>query len=91
VRLALNEMAEVFGIVSGVLGLLPLCRGESTLNLLLLRVQCLTDCATDGLGMIKDVFDATNVLQLAVGRVELQRDVSKLLRHPTLVLDNTLT
>ncbi|KAF4637106.1 hypothetical protein G7Y89_g972 [Cudoniella acicularis] len=47
-------MAEVFGIVTGVLGLLPLCR--------------------DGLGMIKDVFEATNVLQLAVGRLELQRD-----------------
>ncbi|RDL32602.1 Protein kinase-like (PK-like) [Venustampulla echinocandica] len=47
-------MAEVFGIVTGVLGLLPLCR--------------------DGLGMIKDVFGAPGTLQLAVGRLELQRD-----------------
>ncbi|KAG9232140.1 hypothetical protein BJ875DRAFT_93668 [Amylocarpus encephaloides] len=47
-------MAEVFGIVTGVLGLLPLCR--------------------DGLSMIKDCFDAPQTLQLAVGRLELQRD-----------------
>jgi hypothetical protein len=30
--------------------------------------------------MVKDVFDATKTLQLAVGRVELQKDVS---RNPT--------
>ncbi|KAH6682537.1 hypothetical protein B0J14DRAFT_127368 [Halenospora varia] len=47
-------MAEVFGIVTGVLSLLPLCR--------------------DGLGMITEVFEANNTLQLAVGRLELQRD-----------------
>ncbi|CZR64365.1 uncharacterized protein PAC_14263 [Phialocephala subalpina] len=47
-------MAEVFGVVTGVLGLLPLCR--------------------DGLGMIKDVFDAAGTLGLAVGRLELQQD-----------------
>jgi hypothetical protein len=32
--------------------------------------------SVDGLGMIKDVFDASKTLELAVGRVELQRDVS---------------
>lgn len=47
-------MAEVYGIVTATLGLLPLCR--------------------DGLGMIKDIFDASKTLELAVGRVELQRD-----------------
>lgn len=30
----------------------------------------------DGLGMIKDVFDAAGTLGLAVGRLELQQDVS---------------
>lgn len=45
---------EVFGIVTGVLGLLPLCR--------------------DGLGMLRDVFDAPRTLELSVGRLELQRD-----------------
>jgi hypothetical protein len=30
----------------------------------------------DGLGMIQDVFDAAGTLGLAVGRLELQRDVS---------------
>ncbi|EKD17655.1 hypothetical protein MBM_04024 [Drepanopeziza brunnea f. sp. 'multigermtubi' MB_m1] len=47
-------MAEVFGIVTGVLGMLPLCR--------------------DGLTMIRDVFDSTRTLDLAVGRLELQQD-----------------
>lgn len=32
--------------------------------------------SVDGLGVIKDVFDASKTLELAVGRVELQRDVS---------------
>lgn len=67
-------MAEVFGIVTGVLGLLPLCRG--------MLISCLTASGrngwltiADGIGMIKDVFDATRTLDLAVGRLELQRDV----------------
>lgn len=30
----------------------------------------------DGLGMIQDIFDAAGTLGLAVGRLELQRDVS---------------
>jgi hypothetical protein len=33
--------------------------------------------STDGLDMIKEVFNASKTLELAVGRVELQKDVSK--------------
>lgn len=37
--------------------------------------------------MIKDVFDSARTLELAVGRLELQQDVSSLGRH----FDNWLT
>ena len=37
----------------------------------------LTDYSIDGLDMIKEVFNASQTLELAVGRVELQKDVSK--------------
>ena len=66
-------MAEVLGIVTGVLGLLPLCRGEKT------HLHQIVDNSTnnlkDGFGLIREVLDSNNTAELAVGRVEAQRDV----------------
>jgi len=33
----------------------------------------------DGLGMLREIFDAPGTLKLSVGRLELQRDVSRCL------------
>lgn len=78
-------MAEVFGIVTGVLGLLPLCRGELFSKYITrhtARTLAGSSKQIDGLAMIKDVFDAPKSLSLAVGRLELQKDVSQLLLSP---------
>ncbi|CAG8979580.1 hypothetical protein HYALB_00010781 [Hymenoscyphus albidus] len=56
-------MAEIYGIVSGVLGLFPLC-----------HVGFVTEVSPDGLGVLIDVFDTPKTFQLPVGRLELQRD-----------------
>lgn len=79
-----------YGIVTAALGLLPLCRGECPQNSLtsLHRlgksvIIWLTD-SLDGLDMIKDVFNASKTLELAVGRVELQKDVSSPLPKPAI-------
>ena len=67
-------MAEVFGIVTGVLGLLPLCRGKHLY--LKLGKGSPTNHLQDGFGLIREVLDANNTAELAVGRIEAQRDVS---------------
>jgi hypothetical protein len=72
---------EAYGIVTAALGLLPLCRGKLPLKVSTSppRKPVITSLinSTDGLDMIKEVFNASKTLELAVGRVELQKDVSK--------------
>ncbi|RFU34982.1 hypothetical protein B7463_g1370, partial [Scytalidium lignicola] len=66
-------MADVLGVLPGVLGLLPLCHGGAFQSCPTILRRELTIQA-DGFVVIKDVFESNRSLDLAVGRIELQCD-----------------